>query len=336
MGKRRHRILGALAVICAVAAALGTFARTLPGDLQALPYVPVLVSATPWFTILSVLALVMALVSARYLTALVAIACIGAQGWWQHPFFMAGSPLPEAAEAAVAAAKPDTADAYARVMTFNVYKGQADPAAIVEAVRDNRIEVLALQETTDAFVRALEEAGIGGYLPYSNVSSSDGVFGNGLWSATPLGDPRDTDVDSSASFMPGGTVGFSGGSLPVRFVSVHTTAPVPGYWGQWKRSLDELARMRADTGTRYVFMGDFNATDDHTPFRTFLGDRFHDAAKSAGHGFTFTWPTDKPPLPRVAGIDHIVLDQGMTAGQTLVKPIAGSDHAALIATIAVG
>ena len=103
-------------------------------------------------------------------------------------------------------------------MTFNVYKGQADPQAIVELVRDQRVEVLALQETTEDFVKKLNEAGIEHYLPYAQVSSSDGVFGNGLWSATPLADPTDDDVNSSASFMPGGTVeyGWPADSIRIR------------------------------------------------------------------------------------------------------------------------
>ena len=88
--------------------------------------------------------------------------------------------------------------------------------------------------------------------------------------------------------MPGGTVDMGG--QQIRFVSVHTTAPVPGYWRQWKRSLDELGLMREHTDTRYIFMGDFNATYDHTPFRDFLGDRFVDAARESGHGFTFSGP----------------------------------------------
>ena len=69
-------------------------------------------------------------------------------------------------------------------MTFNVYKGQADPQAIVELVRDQRVEVLALQETTEDFVKKLNEAGIEHYLPYAQVSSSDGV------SVTASGRPR--------------------------------------------------------------------------------------------------------------------------------------------------
>ena len=176
-------------------------------------------------------------------------------------------------------------------------------------MRDQRVEVLALQETTNDFVKKLDEAGIHSYLPYSQVSSSDGVYGNGIWSATELGRPVDDEVGSSASFMPGGTVTFGGGKAQLRFVSVHTTAPIPGYWSRWKRSLDELASMRSREGSRYVFMGDFNATTDHTPFRNILGNRFSDAARQSGHGFTFTWPSNKLPLPRFAGIDHIVLDK---------------------------
>ena len=243
--------------------------------------------------------------------------------------------LPAAVDAAMASTRADTGDMIARVMTFNVYKGHADAKAIVDIVRDQRVEVLALQETTNDFIKKLDEAGIHSYLPYSQVSSSDGVYGNGIWSATELGRPVDDEVGSSASFMPGGTVTFGGGKAQLRFVSVHTTAPIPGYWSRWKRSLDELASMRSHEGSRYVFMGDFNATTDHTPFRNILGNRFSDAARQSGHGFTFTWPSNKLPLPRFAGIDHIVLDKDIIAGQMQVKSVAGSDHAALLATIVV-
>ena len=332
---KRHRLLGFLATMFALLALAGAAARALPADLQELPFAPIVVSATPWFTLLGLIALLLAIVSRRILAALIAIAAIACNGYWQYPFFYSTDPLPQAAQNAVAAASPNTSDAYARVMTFNVYKGQADPQAIVELVRDQRVEVLALQETTNDFVKKLDEAGIHSYLPYSQVSSSDGVYGNGIWSATELGRPVDDEVGSSASFMPGGTVTFGGGKAQLRFISVHTTAPIPGYWSRWKRSLDELASMRSREGSRYVFMGDFNATTDHTPFRNILGNRFSDAARQSGHGFTFTWPSNKLPLPRFAGIDHIVLDKDIIAGQMQVKSVASSDHAALLATIVV-
>ncbi|MBW3082993.1 endonuclease/exonuclease/phosphatase family protein [Bifidobacterium phasiani] len=326
-------LLRVLAGVFALVALVGVAARALPAGLQALPYVPVVVSATPWFVIPAVLSLACALASRRWIVALLAVACIGLQVWWQYPFFVARRQLPDAALAAMAEPAADITDRYARVMTLNVYRGDADPARIVETVRGERVEVLALQETTDAFVQALNEAGIGDYLPYAQVSSSDGVFGNGIWSASPLIDPSADDVNAVSSFMPGGTVML--GDAAVRFVSVHTTAPVPGYWDMWKRSLDDLALMRADTDTRYVFMGDFNATVDHAPFRDFLGDRFADAVMQSGQGLAFTWPADRPWVPRFAGIDHVVVDRGIATGRCEVVDIDGSDHAALLTTIAV-
>lgn len=331
----KHRFLALVTWLLVAVSLLAVVARALPADVQALPYVPTVVSITPWFIIVSVLALVFAALSRRLLAALLAMACLVVNIWWQYPFFSSNSALPSEATSAVAQTRVNTDDAYARVMTCNVYEGQANAQTIVDMVRDERVEVLALQETTDDFVDALKKAGIEAYLPYAQISSADGVFGNGLWSASPLGAPVDDDVNSSASFMPGGTVEFAQGKQSVRFVSVHTTAPVAGYWRQWKRSLDELGLKRDDSATRYVFMGDFNATMDHTPMRDFLGSRFQDAAYSSGHGFAFTWPTNRITIPIFAGIDHVIVDRDIAVGQVQVRQVSGSDHAALLATIAV-
>lgn len=330
-----RKVLALLAWIFLLAALLGTLSRELPEELQSLPYVPAVAAFTPWFALLALVALLLALASRRWFAALLALACLGLQGWRQYPYFVSQTHLDNAAVSAVGENHADTHDSYARVMTANVYKGHASAEAIVEAVRDQRVEVLAMQETTKPFIRALKAEGINDYLPYSQISSSDGKYGNALFSATALDSPADDDVDSSASFMPGGTVSFGSGKTPIRFVSVHTTSPKPGYWTKWRTSLDEVAAMRSHKNTRYVLMGDFNATTDHTPFRNILGSRFHDAAQSSGSGFVFTWPANKPGVPKFAGIDHIVLDQGIVAGQVGTVPIPGSDHAALLATIAV-
>lgn len=328
-----RRIVALLAWLCLLVALLGTVSRELPEELQSLPYVPAVAAAAPWFALLALVALLLALASRRWVAALLAIACIGFQGWRQYPYLVAQTHIGDAAISAVGKNHADTYDSYARVMTANVYKGRASAKAVVETVRDQRVEVLALQETTKPFIRALKAEGIDDYLPYSQVSSSDGKYGNALFSATALDSPADDDVDSSASFMPGGTVSFADGKIPVRFVSVHTTSPKPGYWNTWRTSLDDVAMMRTHTNTRYVLMGDFNATTDHTPFRNILGSRFHDAAQSSGSGFVFTWPANRPGIPKFAGIDHIVLDRGIIAGQVGAVALPGSDHAALLATI---
>ncbi len=384
----------------AVVAALGAAARLLPASACALPFVPVIVSVTPWFAALALASLALSFVPAwhgaralRACARALAVACLGLELAWQGPFFVASARVSEAraaleregAEAnegqaaANDGASEDDADASAasravaataegessananssasttnsssdgsnatslRVMTCNVYKGAADASAIVELVRSQGVRVLALQETTAQFVEALEEAGIDELLPYSERSSSDGVFGNGVWSAWPLDDGASDDIGSSASAMPAGTVALAGaGGAPVRlrFVSVHTCSPVPGYWNLWKTSLDELGvvheRLAQEGSPAYVLMGDFNATYDHVPFRQMLGQDgptpLHDAVREAGQGIVATWPSNEG-VPAFASIDHVVTSDAVAAISVSAFDVAGTDHLALVATL---
>ena len=332
----RNFICAVIAFIFALAALLGTVTHILPEELQALPYMPIVVSLVPWFTLLAVIALVCAIVSKRTVSIVMAVLAIALQAFWQYPFFYQPSKLPRAAVAAASGETVNTDDGYARLMTCNVYKGRADAREIVDLVRSEHVEVLALQETTDAFVDDLNRAGIASYLPYAQVSSSDGVYGNGLWSASPLLTTLPMTMSIRARRSCRAAPFRSMGATQVRFVSVHTTSPTNDYWQQWKRSLDELAKLRFDTSRRYVFMGDFNATYDHTPFRNILGNRFSDASRQAGEGLKFSWPANVDYVPSFAGIDHIVLDSGMQAGQVRTVKVDGSDHKALLAIVRVG
>lgn len=221
MASRRHPVLASVGALLALVALLGCAARLLPEDMQALPYVPYVIALSPWFALAAMVSLVCACIAHRWFTAAVAVACIVLQGYWQLPFYRNGEPLGAQAIAAVAQAKPAIDDAFARVMTCNVYKGAADPQAIVDAVRDQHVEVLALQETTPQFVQRLEQAGIGDYLPYAVSASSGSGYGNGLWSAQPLQQPADAEFPSSASAMPAGTIRFDNGALPVRLSLIH-------------------------------------------------------------------------------------------------------------------
>lgn len=126
---------------------------------------PIVVSLVPWFTLLAVIALVCAIVSKRTVSIVMAVLAIALQAFWQYPFFYQPSKLPRAAVAAASGETVNTDDGYARLMTCNVYKGRADAREIVDLVRSEHVEVLALQETTDAFVDDLNRAGIASYLP---------------------------------------------------------------------------------------------------------------------------------------------------------------------------
>lgn len=322
---------------------VGVVARLVPAAASDLPYLPVIVALTPWFAATAVVALVLSRALGAGTRIAVRVLILGAlvlEALWQGPFLV---PHAQAGASAGQASAPAQASATTlRVMTCNVFKGKADPERIVELVRSEGVQVLALQETTRDFVSELERTGLGELLPYSSRASSDGVYGNGIWSALPISDAQSDAVGSSASAMPSGTVTLgaddSGAGARVCLVSVHTCAPVPGYWNLWKRSVEEISAVRdraaADTATRYVLMGDFNATYDHAPFREMLGGTLRDAAREVGR-LTLTWPADRASVPALSGIDHVVMGPGVGAQDIEVAPVAGTDHKALLATLEV-
>lgn len=322
---------------------VGVVARLVPVAASDLPYLPVIVALTPWFAATAVVALVLSRALGAGTRIAVRVLILGAlvlEALWQGPFLIPHAQV--GASAGQASAPAQASATTLRVMTCNVYKGRADPERIVELVRSEGVQVLALQETTRDFVSELERTGLGELLPYSSRASSDGVYGNGIWSALPISDAQSDAVGSSASAMPSGTVTLgaddSGAGARVCLVSVHTCAPVPGYWDLWKRSVEEIGSVRdraaADTATRYVLMGDFNATYDHAPFREMLGGTLRDAAREVGR-LTLTWPADRASVPALSGIDHVVMGPGVGAQDIEVAPVAGTDHKALLATLEV-
>ena len=109
----RHHFFGTLTLLLAMTALICTAARALPSDIQTWPFIPIVVSATPWFTLLALLALLLAMPLRRPLAALIAVAALGLNVYWQYPFFFPTNSLSQDAQNAVATAEAHTADAYA-------------------------------------------------------------------------------------------------------------------------------------------------------------------------------------------------------------------------------
>ena len=58
-------------------------------------------------------------------------------------------------------------------MTFNTKEGHADANRIVEIVKNEHVEVLALQEVSWDLLNRLNSAGIANYLPYSVAGAAN-------------------------------------------------------------------------------------------------------------------------------------------------------------------
>ena len=219
------------------------------------------------------------------------------------------------------------------VMTSNMLFGNADAATIVRLVRDNDVAVLALQEFSATAQRNLAAAGLGELLPYSSAGAEPGASGSGLYSRFPITDPgvRRNGGGFNQAY---GTVQ-PPGAVAVTVESAHPLAPASLQMiGGWRDDLEAEPRPDPSDAPR-ILLGDFNATLDHQPLRDLLRSGYRDAAATAGQGLTGTWgPYDGDPIPPVT-IDHVLADRRLGVGAVSVHTIPDSDHRAVLATLRV-
>lgn len=271
-------------------------------------------SGASYLMIGAVVGLVIFLIARGWRSAGVAGVLVGVVLWTLVPAF-----VPESR----AASGPEV-----MVMQSNLLFGQADVDAVVRAVRDNRIDVLTVDELTNPAVDRLAAARLGEQLPYSYLQpTADGGGGTGIYSRYPLRDTKKYDgfvLNQVSAIMDHPERG------PITVFAFHPIPP-PFNFSDW---LVEMPRIReildAQTGPAIVG-ADFNATRDHAAYRDLLHGCFESAADQVGAGLLPTFPNDRSWGP-IIGIDHILLADA-TAQEVRTLSVPGSDHRALIARV---
>ncbi|MEE1825076.1 endonuclease/exonuclease/phosphatase family protein [Streptomyces sp. BE20] len=218
-----------------------------------------------------------------------------------------------------------------RVATSNAYMGQVDTAELVRLVREQRVDVLAVEELGPRAAAGLDRAGIAEVLPYREVRPGRDTAVYSRLPLTPL------DGAASAAARDQVAVDVAVGGRTVRLTAVHTYYPL-GDAGRWAEDFDEL-RAAADGATRNaVLLGDFNASLDHAPMRDLLGTGLTDTHAELGRGGSPTWPesnADFPYLWPVIQIDHVLHGDGLRAVSVAEHTVRGADHRAVVAELAV-
>lgn len=265
----------------------------------------------------SVVTLGLALLSRRWLAAAVAAAAA---------FALVATVLPR-----VIGAAADAGPTTLRVLTANLLFGGAPPADVLRLVREERVDVLALQEYTEQARDGLAAAGLAAELPYLVAYPEPGASGSALYSRYPL---RDTGLLALPSgFQQARGVLDMPGAVPVDVVSVHPSAPAA--WDRiadWRADFAAEPRAEPDGPVR-LLIGDFNATLDHAPMRALIRSGYVDAADAAGAGLTPTWPYDERWYIPGVTIDHVLADRRVGIGAVRVHRIPGSDHRAVFAEL---
>ncbi|RBY93637.1 endonuclease/exonuclease/phosphatase family protein [Blastococcus sp. TF02-8] len=312
---RSQRWAGAAGLPWAVWAAL-----RLTGSERGFPLVPAL-AFTPHAAASAVLPLAAATaVRSRVGTAMAAVAALA----------LAGAVRGNRGERRAREPGPGTL----RIATVSLRKGLVPAASVLDLVRRQAVDVLAVQELTPDAERVLLDAGLTELLPHSHVVPArpgSVVSGSGaIWSRFPLGErgavPGTYEQPSARIAL--------GDEAEVRVVSVHAAPPStsPAAVRAWTTDLAGLPAPRGDVP--WVLAGDFNATPDHAAFRALLRRGWVDAARAQGHGTTWTWHPLRLPAPRLV-LDHVLVDPRVGIAACSFVPVPGSDHRSLLVDLLV-
>jgi len=208
-----------------------------------------------------------------------------------------------------------------RILTANLRVGGGDAETLRRIIREENVDIVALQEVTPEFVTRA-----GDLLPYKVIYARPGTEGSALYSRLPL-------RDDGVRVNPGGFRQARGEVAGVLIESAHPMAP----WGRevqdlWRRGFAGEPRATVD-GPMRVLAGDFNATLDHSPLRDLIDSGYRDAADAVGNGFVGTWgPYDGDPIPPVT-LDRVLVDRRIRVESTKVFGLPNSDHRALLAVV---
>lgn len=213
-----------------------------------------------------------------------------------------------------------------KVLTANLLAGTASADELARLVRENGVDILAVQELTPEFAdRAAELKEL---MPHQVLYPKRSVIGSGIYSRLPL---RNGELRSN----PGGF-----GQARAEVVqyglwveSVHPDAPAES--ARIDAWVGSFANQRAATphGPMQVLAGDFNATLDHSVLRSLISTGYRDAADVAGMGFVGTWgPYDGDRIPPVT-LDRVLADRRIGVEDVHVFDLTGSDHRPVMATL---
>ncbi|QEN12674.1 endonuclease/exonuclease/phosphatase family protein [Mycolicibacterium sp. ELW1] len=320
MSGKRPVLATALAVAILALAALTLVARLRPISTL---FGVVVAAASPYAPVMALVGLILSAIARRTSLTIISVLVLTITTAIQIPRYTFTRPA-------------TTQFADVRVLSSNLRKGQADPAAFIKLAKESA-DVIAVSELTPEAVEGFSQAGIDAAFPYSVLFPGAGAGGIGLWSRYPL---DAVSPGARRSFtMVAARVQVPGVQVPPLIASVHVFSPVASQrdtvdgWevsiADAKAVLDRFSDVAGEAAA--IVAGDFNTTSDMQQFRALLSNGYRDATDQTGAGFVPTFPADSW-LPPALEIDH-VLTRRATATSLTAVTVDGSDHRALLATV---
>jgi endonuclease/exonuclease/phosphatase (EEP) superfamily protein YafD len=268
-----------------------------------------------------------ALIARRWWLAAAAVVIVAAQVAFVAPELLAAAPVPAWARHAPVV----------RVFDANVDSSLWFHAGYVQAIEQDRPDVITLEEFTPQAMWSMTSSGVLASFPYQCAAPTPGATGFLIASRLRLTGCQVQVMHWQpyqwSQYMVQATLWTPGGPVALRLV--HTFAPFPSTWREWSEVLAAVGQsVRASGVSRMLMVGDFNATWDNRGFAALLHDGLTDGAAARGQATEMTWPNGAviPPFVR---IDHVLTGANLAVTQIAAKPGFGSDHRYVLATVAI-
>jgi endonuclease/exonuclease/phosphatase (EEP) superfamily protein YafD len=214
------------------------------------------------------------------------------------------------------------------VMVLNMFAGRADPAQVADMAE--RADIVILVEVTPAALQALEGKAWDRRFPYSVGNSEDGVGGTAVYSRFRLSRAR---LIGPTEFQQWAVAVEVPGVGPVRLLAVHPCNPFCG-GGRWHGDHQLIWNAAAeDQVTPTIVAGDFNAVEDHGPMQRLHRLGLRSAGDIVGAGWVPTFPAGRR-VPPLLPIDHVLVNDRLTATSVTAFSVPGTDHRGLLTTLA--
>jgi endonuclease/exonuclease/phosphatase (EEP) superfamily protein YafD len=259
----------------------------------------------------------------RFLLCGAAVLVVVAQIVFMLPELTAAEPLPSWVGSAPTI----------RLFDANVYNNNRSMAGYASEINAFKPQLITMEEAIPPDVNMLESAGVLAALPYRMQVKRFDPKAFLIASKYPISGEHFISYDGLPLVVEA-TIHLPSG--PLSLWVAHTTAPLPGYFAQWKGALNYIARLVAARGpTGLLMVGDFNATWGNQGFHAILDTGLSDGAAARGQAFAMTWSQMFSPLPPLVRIDHVLTGPDVAVTQIRTGAGPGSDHRDEMATVAV-
>ena len=212
------------------------------------------------------------------------------------------------------------------VVSANLNSRNTNTDAVLALVRDERPDVLVVQELTPRW--AIELATLEQTFPFTFRLPQEDNFGLALYSRWPLNNVQTIALGDSTPAVDAEVIVGTG---PIRLIAVHLRPPMTPTWAKERTNqFLHLTELAATNLLPLVVVGDFNATPWSPDFRRWTTEAQLQNGQRKG-GVAYTWPVGLPVL--WIPIDACVVSTDLVITRQRRGPSIGSDHYPLVTSI---